>query len=43
MPYLLLFLGAFMLSGGVIELQKDRKGIWGYMNIIVSLFIFRFH
>ncbi|WP_232696198.1 DUF3953 domain-containing protein [Brevibacillus daliensis] len=40
MPYLMLFLGAFMLASGFIELQKDRKGIWGYMSIIVSLFIF---
>ena len=25
MPYLMLFLGALMLAGGGIELQKDRK------------------
>jgi hypothetical protein len=40
MPYLMLFLGAFMLAGGVIEIQKERKRFWGYMSIIVSLFIF---
>lgn len=40
MPYLMLFLGAFILASGVTELQKDRKGFWGYMSIIVSLFIF---
>ncbi|MDM5312293.1 DUF3953 domain-containing protein [Peribacillus frigoritolerans] len=25
---------------GLSELQKDRKGFWGYMNIVISLFIF---
>lgn len=40
MPYLMLFLGALMLVGGGTELQKDRKEFWGYMSIIVSLFIF---
>ncbi|MFI8496752.1 DUF3953 domain-containing protein [Peribacillus butanolivorans] len=25
---------------GLAELQKDRKGFWGYMNIAISLFIF---
>lgn len=40
MPYLMLFLGSLILTTGVIELQKDRKGFWGYMSIIVSLFIF---
>ncbi|WP_458355335.1 DUF3953 domain-containing protein [Peribacillus frigoritolerans] len=40
MPYYMFFLGAFMLMSGLAELQKDRKGFWGYMNIVISLFIF---
>ena len=39
-PYYMFFLGAFMLVTGLAELQKDRKGFWGYMNIAISLFIF---
>ncbi|MGG1483034.1 DUF3953 domain-containing protein [Peribacillus castrilensis] len=37
------FLGAFMLVTGFVELQKDRKGFWGYMNIVISLFLFFFY
>ncbi|WP_397539205.1 DUF3953 domain-containing protein [Rummeliibacillus pycnus] len=40
MPFMMLFLGAFMLATGLGELQKDRKRFEGYMCIIVSLFIF---
>ncbi|MGE7921468.1 DUF3953 domain-containing protein [Viridibacillus sp. NPDC093762] len=40
MSYLMLFLGAFMLVTGLVELQKDRKRFEEYMFIIVSLFIF---
>ncbi|MGG0654953.1 DUF3953 domain-containing protein [Rummeliibacillus pycnus] len=40
MPFMMLFLGAFMLATGLVELQKDRKRFEGYMCIIVSLFIF---
>ncbi|WP_242486838.1 DUF3953 domain-containing protein [Peribacillus sp. TH16] len=40
MPYYMLFLGALTLVTGLAELQKDRKGFWGYMNIAISLFIF---
>lgn len=40
MPFMMLFLGAFMLVSGLSELQKDRKRFEGYMCIIVSLFIF---
>ncbi|MFP3511515.1 DUF3953 domain-containing protein [Peribacillus sp. SIMBA_075] len=40
MPYSMLFLGAIMLVTGLAELQKDRKGFWGYMNIVISLFFF---
>ncbi|MFD2170883.1 DUF3953 domain-containing protein [Tumebacillus lipolyticus] len=40
MPYSMLFLGAFFLSSGVIELQKEGKRFLGYMTIVVSLFIF---
>ncbi|MFS0762324.1 DUF3953 domain-containing protein [Peribacillus sp. 1P06PB] len=37
------FLGAYLLVTGLAELQKDRKGFWGYMNIVVSLFLFFFY
>ncbi|MFF2590604.1 DUF3953 domain-containing protein [Peribacillus butanolivorans] len=40
MPYYMFFLGALILVTGFSELQKDRKGFWGYMNIVISLFIF---
>ncbi|MEP9408994.1 DUF3953 domain-containing protein [Peribacillus frigoritolerans] len=40
MPYSMLFLGATMLVTGLAELQKDRKRFWGYMSIVVSLFLF---
>ncbi|CAH0314163.1 hypothetical protein SRABI96_05136 [Peribacillus sp. Bi96] len=40
MPYSMLFLGAIMLVTGLSELQKDRKGFWGYMSIVISLFVF---
>ncbi|MES1042838.1 DUF3953 domain-containing protein [Peribacillus simplex] len=40
MPYSMLFLGATMLVTGLVELQKDRKRFWGYMSIVVSLFLF---
>lgn len=39
-PYLMLLLGASMLVTGLIELQKNKKGFWGYMSIVVSLFVF---
>ena len=38
--YCLFFLGALIFVTGFSELQKDRKGFWGYMNIVVSLFLF---
>ena len=40
MPYCLFILGALILMTGLSELQKDRKGFWGYMNIVISFFIF---
>lgn len=40
MSYLMLFLGAFMLVTGLVELKKDRKRFEGYMFIGVSLFLF---
>jgi hypothetical protein len=40
MPYLMLILGISILITGGIELQKDKKGFWGYMCIIVSMFAF---
>ncbi|MET3322221.1 UNVERIFIED_ORG: hypothetical protein ABIC97_005355 [Peribacillus simplex] len=39
-PYYMFFLGALTLVTGLAELQKDRKGFWGYMNMAISLFIF---
>ncbi|WP_048685438.1 DUF3953 domain-containing protein, partial [Bacillus sp. 220_BSPC] len=35
MPYYMFSLGAFMLVTGFVEIQKDRKGFWGYMNIVI--------
>ncbi|MDM5291889.1 DUF3953 domain-containing protein [Peribacillus simplex] len=40
MPYYMFFLGALSLVTGLVELQKDRKGFWGYMSIVISLFVF---
>ncbi|MFS0605579.1 DUF3953 domain-containing protein [Peribacillus frigoritolerans] len=40
MPYSMLFLRSIMLVTGLAELQKDRKGFWGYMSIVVSSFLF---
>lgn len=38
--YLTLLIGFLMLVMGVEELQKDKKGFWGYMCIVVSMFAF---
>ena len=38
--YTILFLGFMILVMGLDELQKDRKNFWGYISIIISLFIF---
>ncbi|MEW5593806.1 DUF3953 domain-containing protein [Peribacillus frigoritolerans] len=40
MPYYMFFLGALILVTGLAEIQKDRKGFWGYINIAISLFVF---
>lgn len=40
LPYTMLFLGLMMLVIGFTELQKDRKGLAGYMCLAVSLFVF---
>lgn len=40
MPYLMLALGISTLITGIVELQNDKKAFWGYMCIIVSLFLF---
>ncbi|WP_286198074.1 DUF3953 domain-containing protein [Bacillus sp. ISL-34] len=40
LPYCMFFLGAFTVMTGLAQLQKDRKGFLGYMNIVISLFIF---
>lgn len=39
MPYVMLTMGIFMLVAGFEKIQKDRKEFWGYMFVIVSLFI----
>ncbi|NOU98574.1 DUF3953 domain-containing protein [Paenibacillus planticolens] len=39
MPYLMLLLAIFMLVTGLVEYQRNRKGFWGYLSIVVSLFI----
>lgn len=39
MPYLMLFLSVFILLTGLVEHQRERKGYWVYISIIVSLFI----
>ncbi|WP_309491810.1 DUF3953 domain-containing protein [Paenibacillus anseongensis] len=38
-PYLMLTLAIFMLVTGLVEHQRNRKGFWGYLSILVSLFI----
>ena len=40
MPYVMLTMGIFILVAGFEKIQKDRKEFWGYMFVIVSLFIF---
>ena len=40
MPYLMMVLSFFILTTGLIELQKDKKAFWGYMSIGVSGFAF---
>jgi len=40
MPYLMLILGVLMLAAGFERIQKDRKEFWGYMFVVISLFIF---
>ncbi|RAZ69586.1 hypothetical protein DP119_02705 [Planococcus maitriensis] len=40
MPYVMLTMGIFMLVAGFEKIQKDRKEFWGYMFVIVSIFIF---
>ncbi|MBK3496034.1 DUF3953 domain-containing protein [Viridibacillus sp. YIM B01967] len=39
MPYMLLFLGVFILAMGLLELQVKRKTN-GIMSILASAFIF---
>ncbi|MGE7879771.1 DUF3953 domain-containing protein [Peribacillus muralis] len=39
MPYYMFFLGALSFMTGLAELQKDRKGFWGYMSLVISLFV----
>nr|WP_258567583.1 DUF3953 domain-containing protein [Paenibacillus anseongense] len=35
----MLTLAIFMLVTGLVEHQRNRKGFWGYLSILVSLFI----
>ncbi|MGG4446602.1 DUF3953 domain-containing protein [Brevibacillus porteri] len=35
----MLFLSVFILLTGLVEHQRERKGYWVYISIIVSLFI----
>jgi|1186.fasta_scaffold67286_3 hypothetical protein len=39
MPYMMLSLGALMLFIGIVEIRRQRKAYWGYISIIVSLFV----
>lgn len=39
MPYVMLTMGIFILVAGFEKIQKDRKEFWGYMFVLVSLFI----
>lgn len=40
MPYMMFFLGASMLLTGLVDFQKDRKALGGYISIIAAIFIF---
>lgn len=40
MPYLMLLLGVFMLINGLTELRKNSRNLWGYVHIIVFVFLF---
>ena len=40
MPYSMFLLGALMLAMGLTELKEDRKRVFGYLFLILSLFIF---
>lgn len=40
MPYMMFFLGVSMMISGLMELQRERKSLWGYMNIGISIFVF---
>ena len=39
MPYMMLSLGALMLFIGIVEIRRQRKAYWGYISIVVSLFV----
>ncbi|MBD8014230.1 DUF3953 domain-containing protein [Planococcus sp. Sa1BUA13] len=40
MPYVMLTLGILMLAAGFERIQKDKKEFFGYMFVVISLFIF---
>ncbi|MFC7062320.1 DUF3953 domain-containing protein [Halobacillus seohaensis] len=39
LPYSLFLVGILTLVIGLIELKKDRKSFWGYINIGASAFV----
>lgn len=39
-PYMLGVLGITLLLNGIIDLQRAKKGVWGYLSIIVALYVF---
>ncbi|WP_145543231.1 DUF3953 domain-containing protein [Virgibacillus sp. SK37] len=40
LPYSLFLMGLLTLVIGSIELKKDRKSFWGYINFVISAFVF---
>ncbi|WP_106497226.1 DUF3953 domain-containing protein [Lentibacillus sp. Marseille-P4043] len=39
LPYMLFLVGIHSFILGIIELKKDRKAFWGYVNIGASVFV----
>ncbi|KAB2334417.1 DUF3953 domain-containing protein [Cytobacillus depressus] len=39
MPLMMLSLGAMLFVSGLHELSKNKKAIWGYFSIAVSVFV----
>ncbi len=40
LPYSLFLVGVLTLVLGLIELKKDKKSFWGFINIGASAFVF---